>query len=269
MAEEVATEKTRIPVGTRMMARAEHVAIQEIRAQEAENMPAQEAQPGEEAAERPQEGREEVEEGASAVLERRAVASVEMPQEGREEVNEGPSTTLVARNLDAKVAKAIYYTTSHAGAYHQPIAVTPFGDKVELEDGSIWAVQSGDHYKTLNWLGSDLITITANHNWFSNYEFILTNQNTGVSVAVVLVLGPVYNGGHTHWVVAIDYFFDQVQLEDGSVWSIVGLDDSILKKWLVNDTVIMGINDGNWSTSNPNILINVNTLGYVRANCLY
>ncbi|MEM1283559.1 MAG: hypothetical protein AAGG81_08405 [Chlamydiota bacterium] len=158
------------------------------------------------------------------------------------------------------------YYTSHEGAFHRPISITLGGDMVTLEDGSVWKVRAKDKCKTFNWLAGDSIIILPNHSWFSTYYYVLHNQNTGEDVQVNLVLGPIYNGIYTHWVVAIDYYNQEVCLEDGSIWKISGSDYSTMKKWLVNDTIIIGINDS-WFSSKPNILINVNTLTYSAAVC--
>lgn len=163
---------------------------------------------------------------------------------------------------------SVHYTT-HSGAFHSPVAVSALGDTVEFEDGSIWTVAGSDTYKTLNWLTSDLLVVTANHSWFSNYMFCITNQDTGVSVKANLFLGPIYNGVFTHWIVAINYFTQEICLEDGSIWKLSGFDSSIYNKWMLNDTIIIGVNDGFLSSSKPNILINVNTLTYSRAKCTF
>lgn len=168
----------------------------------------------------------------------------------------------------ANIHKGIYFT-SHPGAFHNPLLISALGDSVEIEDGSIWSISPSDTYKTLNWITSDLVVITPNHDWFSSHMFRMTNQNTGVSVKCNLVLGPIYNGLYTHWIVAINYYTQQICLEDGSIWTVTGFDSSVFSKWLINDTVIIGINDGFLSSSKPNILINVNTLTYARCNCSY
>lgn len=170
---------------------------------------------------------------------------------------------------DERVTNHSMFYTSHPGAFHRPYYISAFGDTIEFEDGSIWMVYSGDAYKLMNWLPNDPIVITSNHSWFSSYNFRLTNQNTGASVEANLTLGPIYNGLYTHWIVAIDYYYDIVYLEDGTVWNMSYLDDSIVRKWVVNDTVIIGINDSWLSSSKPNILINVNMLNYATGIVAY
>ncbi len=168
-----------------------------------------------------------------------------------------------------RVSNGAYYYTSHEGAYHNPLVVSYLGDTVSLEDGSIWIVKASDRYKTLDWYTNDTIVITPNHSWFSKFDYCLNNVNTGASVQVNLSLGPIYNGVYTYWITAIDYSRDQICLSDGSVWDISGFDHSVVKKWLPNDTIIVGIDDGVFNALTPNILINVNTLNYVSANCIY
>jgi hypothetical protein len=173
---------------------------------------------------------------------------------------------------NAKTIKAFnstsYYTT-HNGAFNHPYAVAWDGSSVELADGSIWSVSSDDRYSTLNWLTGDTIIVIPNHNLFSVYNYRLVNINTGANVKVNLSLGPIYNGIFTHWIVAIDTLFGEIMLEDGSLWKMSGWDSSITNKWFVNDTIIIGINDGWLSTSNPNILINVNTNNHAIGYCVY
>lgn len=159
--------------------------------------------------------------------------------------------------------------TTHAGAYHNPVYVSLFGDSVELEDGSIWNIKSGDAKKTLNWMTSDVIVVTQNTTPLSSYMFRLRNLNTGVTVKCNMSFGPIYNGLQTHWVIAINFKTKEVCLEDGSIWKVSGWDSSKFNTWLLNDTIIIGINAGYFKGSKPNLLINVNTLNWVRANCFY
>lgn len=187
-------------------------------------------------------------------------------EESNETFNPGLNA---AAALQFKKPKAGIYHTSHPGAFYNPVLVTSMGEIVELQDGSIWTVSSGDGYKTLNWLTSDLVVISANSDWFSSYMFRMTNQNTGVSVKCNLTLGPIYNGLFTHWIVGLNYFTNQLILDDGSIWKVTGFDSSTFSQWMLNDTIIIGINDGFLSSSKPNILINVNTLTYARANCTW
>lgn len=231
--------KKHVPVGTRMMAHAERVCILE----------------------------------EQALAQKSGESKDLIEQQNKSNKNgklNGLKNALGANASSAKYipGKAFGYTT-HTGALHYPFAVSVFGDRVELEDGSVWTVRSGDTYKTLNWLTSDLIVMTPNQEWFTVYNYKLTNQNTGVSVGVNLELGPIYNGTCTHWIIAIDKANNKVCLEDGSIWEMSNDDYRVVNKWLINDTVIIGVNDGWLSSYRPNILLNVNTLNHARCTCIY
>jgi len=172
-------------------------------------------------------------------------------------------------------AQSMYYT-SHPGVYHNPVSIALYRDDYFIErlglwteDGSIWKIAPSDESVALNWYPTDLLIITPNHSWFSSYGFKFTNQNTGESILADLVLGPIYNGPYTHWIVAIDYYDNRIYLEDGSVWEMSSFDDSTVSLWVVNDTVVIGVNDGWLSSSNPNILINVNMLNYATGLATY
>ncbi len=176
---------------------------------------------------------------------------------------------LKSKLIEKSAVNATTYYTSHEGAMHHPIAVSLLGETVELEDGSIWSVSSGDRHKTLDWMTGDVIIIIPNHSWFSSYDYRLVNLNTGAKVKVNLSLGPIYNGIYTHWILAIDYNNREICLEDGSVWKMSWWDSSIVNQWLPNDTVIIGINDGWFSGGNPNMLINVNMNDAAIGDCIY
>lgn len=214
----------------------------------------------------------------------RPISHAELTQMQQERANENESTceatvtfssadrtplTISAETPDAAVFSSDVFYTTHNGAYHNPISVTALGGVVQLEDGSVWTIADGDHYKTLNWYTSDLIVLTPNHDWFSTELFRMSNQNTGVSVRCSMVLGPIYHGLYTHWIVGINYYTQEIYLEDGSIWQVTGFDSAIFGKWLLNDTIVIGVNDGYLASTKPNILINVNTLSFVRTICIW
>jgi hypothetical protein len=214
-----------VPVGTRAMSESEHIAQQELRSK------------------------------LSNLSVKEQSQLIEEDKEAAKEVSQ-------AEESDEPVTQHDLFYTSHPGAFHRVYNIGMFGDSIEFEDGSVWSVYYRDAHKTLNWLPSDLIIVTPNRSWFSSYGFRLTNQDTGISVEANLTLGPIYNAPFTHWIVGIDYYNNSIYLEDGTIWHMSYFDESTTKKWVVNDTVIIGINDGWLSYSNPNILINVNMLNY-------
>lgn len=152
--------------------------------------------------------------------------------------------------------------TSHPGAFHYA-SVSIFGDFIVLEDGSGWLVNPVDAYVARTWFPTDLIVITPNR---GSYEFCLTNQNTRESVEVSFYIkGTIQvQPGYTRWIDYIDYYKDVIYLNDGTVWGMSMWDSYVIKKWAVGDIVIIGINDGWFKSSNPNILLNAVTNEWAR-----
>lgn len=168
-------------------------------------------------------------------------------------------------------SKATYVTT-HPNALHFVTAVTkPYGDPIQLEDGSIWSIYSGDCYKTLNWLTTDNILILPNRNnaWNSIYPYAIHNQQTGVTVQASYSAAPWVNSGYSRWIYSIDYYNCQLVLNDGSIWNVPFCDSWILSSYLPGDYVIMGFNDAPGNGLGSNILINFNTLQYVYSTCIF
>ncbi|NGX43661.1 MAG: hypothetical protein K940chlam7_01960 [Chlamydiae bacterium] len=242
------TEQKHIGVGEREMKHIERVQLQEKRAYLA----------------RRAEGETAISDEEEVELSPEELQELTLLSDGEEDQVPDAPYNLVKKGVNATT----YYTT-HEGAFHNPLAVSLLGDTVELEDGSIWAVNSSDRYKTLDWMTGDTIIVTPNHSWFSSYDYCFININTGVHVKVNLSLGPIYNGIFTHWILAIDYGHREICLEDGSVWEISTFDGSVVDNWLPNDTVIIGINDGWFTGGNPNILINVNMNNYAMGKCIF
>ena len=183
----------------------------------------------------------------------------------QEETEEAPMLAAVEEESEGREARALFYSTSHEGVFQAPVSITLLGDEIELLDGSLWYIRPADRFKTIDWLVTDTIVLMQNTSWLSSYDFVMVNLNTGDHVEVDMTMGPYYAGIYTYYIVAIDYFSDEILLNDGSVWDISLFDN--IGHWTVNDTVIIGINDA-FSLFNQNILINVNTLDYVEANCI-
>lgn len=157
-------------------------------------------------------------------------------------------------------------TLTHPGAIHIALNISPKGDTIELEDGSIWSTSHKDRSKTVDWLPSDVLTLTPNHSWFSNYGYRFTNQTTGSSIEVEITLGPVLGNMTTHRIFAIDNNKGTITLYDGSVWDMSWFDREVVSKFMVNDIVILGTNDGWWKSFNPQIMFNISTLKHARCS---
>lgn len=160
------------------------------------------------------------------------------------------------------------YSSTHPGAYHWAIDISHEGEQIVTEDGSIWTTFPGDRYKVVLWSSLDNLVVIQNTDPFSNYMFTIVNNYypEPQKANVNLVLGPVYNGSYTYWIKAINVSDRKIVLNDNSTWDMSRFDSAVYRMWFVNDTIIIGVNDGSLTSFNPNILINVNTLTYARAS---
>lgn len=170
-------------------------------------------------------------------------------------------------SVEAATAYTLYNTT-HSGALHRPIAVTPMGDEVTLEDGAVWRIRSYDWADTRNWLATDQILVTQNVSWFSIYDYVLINQSSGATVQANLQFQPNYLTGYARMITGFNDIYNYIYLDDGSIWEISYSDRDSMMKWCLNDMVIIGVNDGWDKYSRPNILINATINQYLRTKCI-
>lgn len=179
-------------------------------------------------------------------------------------------------------ASGLDLITTHNGAFYHPISFGLLGSTIKLCDESVWTIQPSYAYITNNWITSDEIVITPNYTIFSSYNYCLRNLNTNTMVKANLTLyvHPAYQTPANYQVIAYDDYNGTMVLSDGSEWRILTFDYS--KRWDIYDTVIIGLNDGQFSKPgygyglndalldpyySPNILINCNIQHYVRAVC--
>ncbi len=174
--------------------------------------------------------------------------------------------------LNAKVSinsfeAGVSYRTVHPGSYHHMNSMTPNLDKFETLDGSVWSTFPGDRYKLDGWLPFHDLVFVQHQDEFASYKFKVINTNlNNVKVQVNLILGPKYSGNYTYWITGLDIKNRKIVLCDNSVWDMSRFDRTVYEKWKLNQTIIIGVNDGTLTSFNPNILINVETLSYVRAS---
>lgn len=157
-----------------------------------------------------------------------------------------------------------YPAISNSGAFRWKKIVSPNGESVELDDGSVWKVNKYDGYKVLSWKVSDELVITQNHRWFTSYQYRIINQATGTSIEANLFLGPIVNGIASRYASSIDFHNGLALLTDGTQWEICPSDFSLFANWANGDAIIIGFNSG-WDSKYDGLLINVNMNQSVRA----
>ncbi len=145
-----------------------------------------------------------------------------------------------------------------SGTFQHPVMIPPDGETVELMDGSIWHIRDCCRHCVRNWFPGDALAIAPNDAWFSSYPFKLVNMDSGCKAEAHMKWGPFVGGPYMRWILAIDYYNQEIWLNDGTHWCATSMDSSIFRQFLPDDTIIVGINQDWQAYRLPNILINVN-----------
>lgn len=146
---------------------------------------------------------------------------------------------------------------------HSVVALSAFGDIIEIEDGSQFRISPFDAPKVAGFRAQDPILITQNHSWFSTYEYRIINQSTGSVLEAYLSVGPTVGGLYTRYIVSIDSYRGEIFLSDSTRWLVSSLDMDRFYGWCVGDSVIIGYNSG-WDQNSLGILINVPMNQHIR-----
>ncbi|PIS02854.1 MAG: hypothetical protein COT85_02140 [Chlamydiae bacterium CG10_big_fil_rev_8_21_14_0_10_42_34] len=160
----------------------------------------------------------------------------------------------------------IYYSNSHH--WLASISINDSDQyELELEDGSVWKINSYDGSKALNWRSNDPLTITQNNRWFSRHTYRIINKSNGTSAEANLFLGPILRGEFSRFIANIDHSKREISLNDNTYWEISYLDTAVFSDWDVNDYIIIGTNSNVsfWDSGSDVLLINVNMNNSVRA----
>lgn len=159
--------------------------------------------------------------------------------------------------------------TDHSGVWHWLIAISSDYESITLEDQSVWSICFEDIHKVLGWHVEDTLYVTQNSKLFDECDYRLINLNTGEKIRCKLISEP--NGWlspYAKWIEKINYKKGQVLLNDQSLFNISKFDRHSIKNWTKKDYVVIGINSGDLSWWNPNIIINGTTRSSARASSL-
>lgn len=202
----------------------------------------------------------------------REQADQEEFENSEEEVAEEAQTEDVANRGSFFYNEKEPVSTHNGGAWHFATSVSGTGIHVFLEEGSGWMIAESDAYKTLDWMGDDIIWVTTAP-WYSFYGYVLHNYNTGAKVYADLKERPSDYNAYTLYITEINVEQGSIVLSDKTVWSFgCCYDNRVASNWRVGQKVLIGINTNFWtSSSKPNLLISTEAGidGYIRARCLY
>ncbi|MBA3603046.1 MAG: hypothetical protein H0W50_05275 [Parachlamydiaceae bacterium] len=170
-------------------------------------------------------------------------------------------------------------TSGHPGVFK--LATNISGNKVYLEDGSRWKIHSADLYYMTNWYTTansffpDNFVIALNTDVGSHlsYRYCIVNQQTQVAVRAEINLAPLkslrrYIYSYAWLTDNYGHLYVQLCLNDGSVWNMLSSDFPFTGVWNVNDTVIIGSNNGLANSIAPNLLININSNNFGAGLCI-
>jgi hypothetical protein len=147
---------------------------------------------------------------------------------------------------------------------HLLVSLSPNGDSVQLEDGSVWKIDDPNAFKLLYWRPSDPLMITQNTSWFSSYKYRMVNRSNGSSIDANLVKGPNPGNCCNRYITELDLDRGILTLSDRTYWEVSSGDQSLLSEWKCKDSVIIGYNSSGWDSSYESLLVNVSTQCCIR-----
>jgi hypothetical protein len=202
------------------------------------------------------------------VAEDRAIAGSRAPTEQEKTLMEKERQQLCFLKSAEDDPGLIAKEPLHTGAYHTVYRITP--TEIDLLDGSVWSIHPQSRTSIDAWKTNHLIFIHPGHEHGADefgftYNYVLKNESVGNYIHAELYLSPFYNGEKTFWITEISE--RTVVLNDGSKWDVSFWSKPELRRWLVGEIIIIGVNKGFFtSLLNPYILINCTTKDYVRSS---
>ncbi len=152
---------------------------------------------------------------------------------------------------------ASYLNRINKLAYTFAVTSIDAGQKLQLIDESIWAINPVQRYQTKKWTQEHTIFIKPNASCFSRYPYVLYNRDTSEAVEVQFVSMPTTFNFYRQKISKIDPVNHVVELDDAerTVWQI-SLSDTGFNYWSEGDYIIVGVNNDWRIANNPHILIN-------------
>jgi hypothetical protein len=170
--------------------------------------------------------------------------------------------SIIGKHQIVSSAKAPVYFANYE---HRIVKQESNGKTLEIEDGTVWKIYSGDRAIIKDWRVDDALLVSVNssfHSWYSGYKYVITNSNTNESIRANIHLGP-YTDEASVAKRIVSIRSNKINLSDGTSWKIDYLDVGTADNWATNDCLIIGVNTS--YIGSQNILINVNLDNYVKA----
>lgn len=139
-----------------------------------------------------------------------------------------------------------------------------------LEDESIWHIAYEDRTKIQNWFAGYALVLRPNNWWDSDpyYQYQLYNTVTKQTVQVNIdsINGPLMNGPYSRYIYGFINNGHEVQLTDGSLWTVKPNERRSMTRWVAGDAVYIGINNDWFTGRYEYILINSAAGNWVRVD---
>ncbi|MCE2983330.1 MAG: hypothetical protein LW832_07165 [Parachlamydia sp.] len=158
----------------------------------------------------------------------------------------------------------------HESAYQAPMAVTSSGDMIQLRDGSKWSVHPYQRETVRWWVQDDALFIKPKSSCFSSYHYVLQNRSTNEAVEVNLIEAPVPTGIYTRWIINIEPYKKQIELNDKTIWQINSDDAYLFSQFSIGQRVMIGVNNHWRIAKHPHVILNpyLHNTPYVEAEFL-
>ena len=135
------------------------------------------------------------------------------------------------------------------------------GETLTMNDETVWAIASNSASIVASWTPNSPIVITPS-NWYSQYDYYLTNALTHESATAKLSQGPFVK--YAIFIQQIDWNNGFVYLTNGTRWTFSP--SNRIRPWQAGQAVLIGLNTGWFSKSY--ILVNINEDNHLEANYL-
>ena len=173
----------------------------------------------------------------------------------------GGSPLFSEETLEPQGFSFSYFANPLPQAAHSITSIAWDGSSFVLEDGSVWLVREDHREEVRLWWEGDIVYIAPNRQWSGCSPWVFLNESRRVFVYARSMAPPDYYNPYTRYIVAIDYDYDQIRLNDGSLWNISWADDQVVNRWEPNDTLLIGLNSGG-DNRYPFILINCSSTSF-------
>lgn len=156
--------------------------------------------------------------------------------------------------------------TTHPAIYQRYLDHNDAARTVTLSKGTCWVVRPKDVSKLRNWMPlQDDVVIAPLSQMFNAYHFRLINVVTQQELQANLAPEQTAAAG----ALAVDWVDGaKLLLSDGTLWDIAYADRGALRRWRPGDAVLIGINDGWYCLTSPNIVVHLPSNTFIRGCCI-